>query len=145
MRRLGEGLDLRDLVCLLLTLEADRLLRHGLRRDYLRREEDLPAVRGRLLADRQVMRRFGRLDRLECRYDERSGDILDNLGPPTAYILYASDRDVRPRTVRLHRYDATAAAQVTCVAVNVPETLGRLAAGTTPPVIGELRRTLLQA
>ncbi|NKZ02882.1 McrC family protein [Actinomadura latina] len=78
LHRLGSGLHLRDLVCLLLTQECDRLLRHGLRRDYLRREEALPVVRGRLLADRQVMRRFGMLDRLECRYDERSADILDN-------------------------------------------------------------------
>ncbi|MEU8799563.1 hypothetical protein [Spirillospora sp. NPDC048819] len=78
VQRLGSGLNLRDLVCLLLTRECDRLLRHGLRRDYLRREEALPVVRGRLLADRQIMRRFGRLDRLECRYDERSADILDN-------------------------------------------------------------------
>jgi 5-methylcytosine-specific restriction enzyme subunit McrC len=77
-QHLGEGLDLRDLVCLLLTREADRLLRHGLRRDYLRREEALPAVRGRLLPDRQILRRYGQLDRLECRYDELSSDILDN-------------------------------------------------------------------
>lgn len=331
LQHLREGLDLRDLVCLLLTRETGRLLRHGLRRDYLRREEDLPAVRGRLLADRQVMRRFGRLDRLECRYDERSGDILDNRlcaaalqvaartatdehvrrdarrlaadfadvcatrgfdvraaterlvyhranehyrdahrwalmllgraafsglyadhgpvtsafmvdmnalfedfvtrllrdaaagtgvdvlpqktlsravmtadgrayapirpdvqlvrgrharawrrsvdakyklytdkkiqtsdlfqsfayahalsgsdgpGPPTAYVLYASDRDAPPKSIRLHRHDGTAAAQVTCVAVNVPEALGRLAAGEPPPIIEELRRTLLHA
>ncbi|MBE1530471.1 McrC family protein [Actinomadura algeriensis] len=331
VQHLGEGLDLRDLVCLLLTREAGRLLRHGLRRDYLRREEDLPTVRGRLLADRQVMRRFGRLDRLECRYDERSGDILDNRlctaalnlaartatdarvrndarrlaadfadvcttrgfdvraaaerlvyhranehyrdahrwalmllgrtafsglyadhgpvtsafmvdmnklfedfvtrllrdaaagtgvdvlpqktltravmteggktyapitpdvqlvrghgprawrrsvdakyklygdkkiqtsdlfqsfayahalsgadggGPPTAYVLYAADRDVLPKTIRVHRHDGAAAAQVTCVAVNVPEVLGCLAAGEPPPIIEELRHALLQA
>ncbi|MFD0899638.1 McrC family protein [Actinomadura sediminis] len=328
---LGQGLDLRDLVCLLLTRETGGLLRHGLRRDYLRREEDLPTVRGRLLADRQVMRRFGRLDRLECRYDERSGDILDNrlcaaalqlaartvtdpgvrrdarrlaadfaevcstrdfdvraaaerlvyhranehyreahrwalmlfgraafsdlyashgpvtrafmvdmnalferfvtrllrdaatgtgvdvlpqktltravvtadgkayapikpdvqlvrghgssawrrsvdakyklyadrkiqtsdlfqsfayahalsgsdgAGPPTAYVLYASDRDVPPESLRLHRHDGTAAAQVTCVAVNVPDVLGRLAADEPAPIVEELRRTLLHA
>ncbi|MEU6036037.1 hypothetical protein ABZ801_11570 [Actinomadura sp. NPDC047616] len=78
LQQLGTGLNLRDLVCLLLTHECDKLLRHGLRRDYLRREESLPVVRGRLLVDRQILRRFGRLDRLECRYDERSGDIDDN-------------------------------------------------------------------
>lgn len=78
LQELGTGLNLRDLVCLLLVRECKKLLRHGLRRDYVRREEALPVVRGRLLVDRQVMHRFGRLDRLECRYDERSGDIDDN-------------------------------------------------------------------
>lgn len=78
LQELGTGLNLRDLVCLLLTRECDKLLRHGLRRDYLRREESLPVLRGRLLVDRQILRRFGRLDQLECRYDERSSDIDDN-------------------------------------------------------------------
>ncbi|WP_160161093.1 McrC family protein [Actinomadura sp. K4S16] len=104
LRRLGTGLSLRDLVCLLLTRECDRLLRHGLRRDYLRREEALPAVRGRLLAERQVTRRFGMLDRLECRYDERSSDILDNRLCAAALntaARTAQDADVRADARRL--------------------------------------------
>ncbi|MEU7455399.1 McrC family protein [Streptosporangium roseum] len=74
----NQGHDLRDLICLLLTVECEALVRHGLRRDYIRRQETLPAIRGRLLADQQVLRRFGRLDRLECRFDEFDSDILDN-------------------------------------------------------------------
>jgi 5-methylcytosine-specific restriction enzyme subunit McrC len=35
-------------------------------------------MRGRLLADRQVLQRFGRLDRLECRFDELELDIDEN-------------------------------------------------------------------
>ncbi|TDD85890.1 hypothetical protein E1293_10400 [Actinomadura darangshiensis] len=100
VHRLGEGLDLRDLVCLLLTRECDRLLRHGLRRDYLRREESLPVVRGRLLVERQVTHRFGMLDRLECRYDERSGDILDNRLCGAA--LHLAARTARDTGVRAH-------------------------------------------
>ena len=73
-----EGLHLRDLVCQLLTVECENLLARGPRRDYVRREEALPAVRGRLLPDRQVLRQFGRLDRLECRFEEFDSDILDN-------------------------------------------------------------------
>ncbi|TDE36436.1 hypothetical protein [Actinomadura sp. 6K520] len=104
VQQLGSGLNLRDLVCLLLTRECDRLLRHGLRRDYLRREEALPVVRGRLLADRQVMRRFGMLDRLECRYDERSADIIDNRLCGAALQVAARgahDAGVRGRARRL--------------------------------------------
>ncbi|GAA1864897.1 McrC family protein [Actinomadura bangladeshensis] len=104
LRRLGAGLNLRDLVCLLLTRECEWLLRHGLRRDYLRRENVLPVVRGRLLVERQVTRRFGMLDRLECRYDERSADILDNRLCGAALHLAArtaKDPDVRAAARRL--------------------------------------------
>ncbi|MFG2021463.1 McrC family protein [Actinomadura geliboluensis] len=104
LRRLGTGLNLRDLVCLLLTRESERLLRHGLRRDYLRREDALPVVRGRLLVERQVTRRFGMLDRLECRYDERSADIPDNRLCAAALQLAArtaENADVRTAARRL--------------------------------------------
>ncbi|WP_165969265.1 hypothetical protein [Actinomadura sp. KC06] len=104
LRRLAAGLSLRDLVCLLLTRECDRLLRHGLRRDYLRREDALPVVRGRLLAERQVTRQYGMLDKLECRYDERSADILDNQMCGAALHLAArtaKDPEVRATARRL--------------------------------------------
>lgn len=104
LRRLATGLSLRDLVCLLLTRECDRLLRHGLRRDYLRREDALPVVRGRLLVERQVTRRYGMLDRLECRYDERSADILDNrlCGAALHFAARAAkDTEVRATARRL--------------------------------------------
>jgi 5-methylcytosine-specific restriction enzyme subunit McrC len=85
------GLHLRDFLCALLVEECERLVRSGLRRDYVRRTGSEPAVRGRLLVDRQVLRRFGRLDQLECRYDEFDGDILDNQ-------LCAAALDVSTRT-----------------------------------------------
>ncbi|MFH9724493.1 McrC family protein [Streptomyces sp. NPDC017254] len=69
---------LRDLVALMVTEHAERLLRHGVRGDYLTREDDLPVVRGRLLPDRQLIRHHGRLDRLACRFDEHDADIVDN-------------------------------------------------------------------
>lgn len=100
VQHFGEGLNLRDLVCLLLTREADRLLRHGLRRDYLRREEALPTLRGRLLPDRQILRRYGQLDRLECRYDELSSDIVDNRLCGAA--LQVAARTATDSTVRKH-------------------------------------------
>ncbi|MEV5745678.1 hypothetical protein AB0L30_36940 [Microbispora rosea] len=99
----GAGPHLRDLVCLLLTVECEALLRHGLRRDYVRREESLPAVRGRLLHDRQLLRRFGQLDRLECRFEEFDANILDNQLCTTALDLAArttADEKVRARARR---------------------------------------------
>src|SRR5437588_12543847 len=41
-------------------------------------EDVLPALRRRLLTDRQVMKRFGRVDQLECRYEEFETDIEEN-------------------------------------------------------------------
>lgn len=72
------GPHLRDLIALMLARECERLLHMGPRHDYRTRVDTLPAVRGRLLPDRQLLRHHGRLDRLECRYDERSTNVLDN-------------------------------------------------------------------
>ncbi|MBV1940645.1 McrC family protein [Streptomyces sp. BV286] len=78
-RTLREGAPhLRDLVALLVTEHCERLLARGVRRDYVSVEDELPVVRGRLLVDRQVLRHYGRLDRLACRFDEHDTDIVDN-------------------------------------------------------------------
>lgn len=72
------GASLLDLIAMLFAEACERLVQAGLLADYVQREGDLPAVRGRILADRQVLRRYGRADRVECRYDEHEGDILEN-------------------------------------------------------------------
>ncbi|BFU45751.1 McrC family protein [Krasilnikovia sp. MM14-A1004] len=74
----AHGVHLRDLVCLMLARDSDEILRQGPSRNYVTREHALPTLRGRVLADRQIRRRFGQLDQLECRYDELETDHLDN-------------------------------------------------------------------
>jgi 5-methylcytosine-specific restriction enzyme subunit McrC len=74
----AEGAGLVDLIALLLAEGTEAILRGGLLADYVEREDDLPVVRGRLLADQQVLRCFGRVDRLVCRFDEQEHDILEN-------------------------------------------------------------------
>lgn len=74
----AEGAGLLDLIALLLAEATEAILRGGLLAGYVEREDDLPVVRGRLLADQQVLRRFGRIDRLICRFDEHEQDILEN-------------------------------------------------------------------
>jgi 5-methylcytosine-specific restriction enzyme subunit McrC len=79
VRRLGaDGAHMLDLLILLLVEECEKILRVGLRTDYVEEEDELPVVRGRLLADRQFLERFGRVDRVICRYDDRQQDIFDN-------------------------------------------------------------------
>jgi 5-methylcytosine-specific restriction enzyme subunit McrC len=72
------GSSLLDLVALLLAEACEAIVRTGLRGDYQELEEDLPVLRGRLLADRQWRRRLGRVDRLECRFDEHTTNTVDN-------------------------------------------------------------------
>jgi 5-methylcytosine-specific restriction enzyme subunit McrC len=73
-----EGSNLFDLIALLFAEECERLVRGGLLSDYVECEDLLPVVRGRLLGDRQILQRFGQVDRLICRFDEQAQDIPDN-------------------------------------------------------------------
>jgi 5-methylcytosine-specific restriction enzyme subunit McrC len=68
----SEGGSLFDLIAMMLAEEAERIVRAGLITDYVEQEDDLPVVRGRILADRQV------LQRVICRFDERNQDVLEN-------------------------------------------------------------------
>ncbi len=80
------------------------ITRAGLRNAYVEHEEALRVLRGRLLRDRQLRRRFGRLDRLECRFDERTADIFDNqllLAATERCANRADDTNVRRRATRL--------------------------------------------
>jgi 5-methylcytosine-specific restriction enzyme subunit McrC len=74
----GADANLLDFIVELLSSATDRILAAGLRADYVERENDLPALRGRLLPDRQELERFGLYDRVLCRYDEHEHDIPDN-------------------------------------------------------------------
>ncbi|MFI8513122.1 McrC family protein [Streptomyces sp. NPDC085460] len=90
--------NLRDLVCLMVVEHGERLLRHGVRRDYLTVEDDLRVVRGRLLPDRQLLHHHGRLDRLACRFEEHDADVLDNR--ICAEALAVAARTARPPGIR---------------------------------------------
>jgi 5-methylcytosine-specific restriction enzyme subunit McrC len=70
--------NLLDLVCLLLADEAEMVVRQGVLQDYVEHEDTLAALRGRLLADRQVRMHYGQIDEIECRFDELEADIAEN-------------------------------------------------------------------
>jgi 5-methylcytosine-specific restriction enzyme subunit McrC len=74
----SDGEALPDFFIRLLTREAERILRAGPRVDYVHRQDELGALRGRLLFEEQVRRRHGQMDRLVCTFDELEHDILDN-------------------------------------------------------------------
>jgi 5-methylcytosine-specific restriction enzyme subunit McrC len=93
------GSSLLDLFTLLLCEASQQLWDGGLLADYVERVDDLPVVRGRILLDRQVRERFGRVDRLICRYDERETDIAEN--QLIAAALRVASR--RARSVSLRR------------------------------------------
>jgi len=100
------GGSLVDLISLLLAESCERLVRGGIHSDYVETEGDLPVLRGRLLADRQLIRRHGRVDRLECRYDEFTSDILENqilLGALALCSRVVRHPAVALRVRRLHK------------------------------------------
>ena len=72
------GRSLIDLLAMMLVHETERLVRSGLLSDYVERIDALPVVRGRILADRQILERFGQVDRVVCQFDDRSQDIPEN-------------------------------------------------------------------
>ena len=74
----ASGDSLLELVVLLFVEASERVLRRGLLSGYVEREDDLPIVRGRILGDRQLLERFGQLDRIICRFDELEHDIVEN-------------------------------------------------------------------
>jgi 5-methylcytosine-specific restriction enzyme subunit McrC len=90
------GAALVDLLALLLVEQCGTLLRGGLLTDYVEREDDLPVVRGRLLAARQIAERFGRADRLLCRYDEHGRDVDENIVLAAALAVCARRTGYEP-------------------------------------------------
>lgn len=73
-----QGANLMDLIASLFATAVEGILRRGLLADYVGQEDELPVLRGRLLPDQQMVRRFGRIDRLVCRFDERENNVLEN-------------------------------------------------------------------
>lgn len=64
-----------DLFALLMARKLSEELSLGVPRSYERFEDDLKAVRGRLLLGQQATRNFERWDRLACAFDEFTPDI----------------------------------------------------------------------
>jgi len=95
----AKGVNLFDLVALLLAEHCEYLVRGGLLSDYIQVENELTAVRGRILADKQILKKFGRIDLLICRFDEQERDVPENqiLGA----ALDKCARRVQNETVRL--------------------------------------------
>ncbi len=97
-------LDLFDLLALLFAEECSAVVKGGLLSDYVSREDLLPALRGRLLVDRQLTRQFGRIDQLECRFDEHETDTPENQVLAAALAVCSRrthDAEVRARVRRL--------------------------------------------
>jgi 5-methylcytosine-specific restriction enzyme subunit McrC len=95
----ASGMNLLELVSLLLAEATEEVLRRGLLAGYLQCEDAIPVVRGRILADQQVRRRFGVIDRVHCRFDELEHDVDENRLLAGALRVAAR----RAKTPSLHR------------------------------------------
>ena len=114
---------LLDFVVELLSSATERILAAGLRADYVEREGDLRALRGRLLLDRQALERFGLYDRVVCRYDEHEHDIPDN--QLLALALAQGSRIATLPRVRRRARALAALLEEVCDPLALDVTLGR--------------------
>jgi 5-methylcytosine-specific restriction enzyme subunit McrC len=81
-----------DLFALLLARRLREELATGVPRRYKRFEDDLKAIRGRLLIGQQATRNLDRYDRIACAFDEFTPDT------PFCRILRCACRELRVRT-----------------------------------------------
>lgn len=72
------GAHLLDLYVLFFVQSCEDLLRRGLLSGYVQFEDELPVVRGRILVREQLLERFGQIDKIHCRFDERVEDVWEN-------------------------------------------------------------------
>jgi 5-methylcytosine-specific restriction enzyme subunit McrC len=104
--------SLFDLIVWLFCDACENILAGGLLFDYERQEDSLTNLRGRLLIDKQYRRRFGQIDRLECRFDEHSSNILEN--QLLALGLFKAGRSVQDEFIRNRARRLWAILSVTC-------------------------------
>ncbi|PJF38568.1 MAG: hypothetical protein CUN55_16915, partial [Phototrophicales bacterium] len=98
------NISLFDLVALLLTDACTIIVKEGLLQGYVTEEDSLPVMRGRLRLTDQIRRRYGQLNRLECRYDDHHANIVENRILHTALELcrrYVEYPYIRNRVQRL--------------------------------------------
>jgi 5-methylcytosine-specific restriction enzyme subunit McrC len=88
-----------DLLAAVLNHGIDRLLRQGLHRAYLSRQETIPGVRGKLDVSATVKADLLRRARTTCEFDELSHDILHNriLKSTLRHLLRTDGLDARLR------------------------------------------------
>ncbi len=91
--------DVLDLLAVVLNHGVDRLLRQGLHRTYLSRQETIPGVRGKLDVSATVKADLLRRARTVCEFDELSHDVLHNriLKASIGRLLRTSGLDARLR------------------------------------------------
>ncbi len=100
----SSGDSLIDLLVLLFTKATEQVVRRGLLAGYREQEDVLTVARGRILADRQLLKRFGQIDRIHCRFDEHDHDVVENrvlLAALQVVHRRVSSETARRRAVRM--------------------------------------------
>lgn len=108
--------DAVQLLCRLVVVHTERVLRRGLIRDYRSHAEDLPFLRGRLDGYRQATKHYGKFTAIACTYDEFDHDTMEN------HLLLAGVRTARRATAdpRLRRRAAELEGRLLDIAPTLP-------------------------
>jgi len=73
-----EAADLCQYLVRVLVRQLQHIVRHGVRRGYVEREEDLAVMRGRFDGEAQFRRNLGRPELVACIHDEFTADLLEH-------------------------------------------------------------------
>lgn len=92
----GISEDLLELVVLIFARQVENLVRRGIYRGYVAREENLPVLRGRLLMSEQLSHNPIQLHRFFTRRDEFTADVLENRLLKAVIFLLSRLRYQRP-------------------------------------------------
>ena len=111
-----DEVSLFDWIALLFTDASAKILKDGLLRGYIIEEDALSVMRGRLKVIDQVRRRYGQIDKLECRYDEHHTNIIENQILHSALALcyrHVSNTSLRRRIKSLLNVFAASSSSMT--------------------------------
>ena len=89
--------DVKDLFAAILSKGVAQLLKQGLCREYVLKNESLPAIRGKLDMPGTVRNLIRHRLEAVCEFDEFSEDNLFNRILKTTMRILVRDRDVDPR------------------------------------------------
>lgn len=73
-----EAADVCQYLVRVLVRQLQQIVRHGVRRGYVEREEDLAVMRGRFDVEAQFRRNLGRPELVACIHDDFTADLLEH-------------------------------------------------------------------
>lgn len=96
---------IHDMFAEIIGIEIGKLLKRGLHREYIGRQDDLSAMRGKIDMANTIKNKIAKKQKLSCTFDELSENhLLNRIVKETAYILMQSKEVKKDRRNKLKKY-----------------------------------------